>query len=438
MCFNIVCAFSGCNNKSNDSDSRAISLDSAISTTKVAGGLSQAVYQAEQEFGKTSMVQTKTFNQVFVQINLARDDVLKYYSENPNADSGEKDYYLDVLNRVEKLCTDVQSSSVKPEDAEENLSALLQVLNSAEEAKNAVEVNLSGAETTAGVSETSPVETTTGVSETTTTAPITTTAPKATQAPAPKAVTTAKPAPAKPATTTAKPAVTTAKPVVTTAKPTTTAPKTTTAKPTTTTTKVDTSKWLSGVEHKPLRVNVKPNQLYWGTTSMAQMNNISKELDFVFNNRTAYGAGTNCTVIEFYYNVDKSKASDYIKNPQKIPSSYYTPSKENFKFWLQMSGYLEEYYGFGSSDGGMNDNAYIAYSTYIDPTFRTGANKNGDCGGRAQFTRSFLNYMGYETRYVTGQQYGGGHAGYQVRLPDGLIGTGDISEENITNYGPWE
>ena len=97
-----------------------------------------------------------------------------------------------------------------------------------------------------------------------------------------------------------------------------------------------------------------------------------------------------------------------------------------------------EYYSFGSADGGMNDNAYIAYSTYIDPTFRTGANKNGDCGGRAQFMRSFLNYMGYETRYCTGQEYGGGHAGFQVRLQSGYVATYFISKEKINNYGPWE
>lgn len=103
-----------------------------------------------------------------------------------------------------------------------------------------------------------------------------------------------------------------------------------------------------------------------------------------------------------------------------------------------MSGCLAEYYSFGSADGGKNDNAYIAYSTYIDAGFRTGANSNGDCGGKAQFIRSFLNYMGYETRYVTGNQYGGLHAGLQVRLPDGTIRTFNIDKANIASYGNWE
>lgn len=206
----------------------------------------------------------------------------------------------------------------------------------------------------------------------------------------------------------------------------------------------NTGEWLSGYEHKPLQCNVKPNQLYWGTTSMTQMNNIAEELNYLFNDRTANDEGDGCTItmIEFYYNRDivKNNFNETIKNNyQKIPASKFEATEANFEMWMTMCGSLSEYYGIGSSDGGMNDNAYIAYSTYMDSGFRTGANANCDCGGCAQFDRSVFNYLGYETRYVTGRQYGTNHAGYQVRCKDtGAIKTCGISKQNIQSYGAWE
>lgn len=204
---------------------------------------------------------------------------------------------------------------------------------------------------------------------------------------------------------------------------------------------VSSSEWLSGYEHKPLRCNVQPNKLYWGTTSIDQMNAIAGELDYLFNDRTEF-QNTDCTTVEFYYNRDiiKTSFSDIeAKRYKPLPDSLCQPTQENLGIWKGLCISLMTYYGFGGADAGKNDNAYIAYSTFIDPNFRQGANSNGDCGGRAEFVRSFLNYIGYETRLVAGTEYGGAHAGLQIRCGDtGAISTFLITKENITEYGAWE
>ena len=137
--------------------------------------------------------------------------------------------------------------------------------------------------TTVSETSTETTETTTSAETTTTTVTTSETTLTTTSALTEKQITTS--APVTP--------VTTVKPVAETTSAVTTAPTTPTAP-------VDTSKWLSGIEHKPLQVNVQANKLYWGTTSMTQMNNIKSELNFLFTNKQAFGAGTNCTVIEFY------------------------------------------------------------------------------------------------------------------------------------------